>query len=153
GSRHMPETPSSDPTGSDPTGPNTTGSDPTGSDPSGPDTARPRQWRPTVARVARHVVLPLVASIAIAAVISLGIDVIHVQSEPWMEPGERWASLPHSVLALGALAVWPFVGLILALTGSMWVTAAISLVTSGIVAFADHEKMVMRGEPLYPSDT
>ncbi|TNC17086.1 LTA synthase family protein [Georgenia sp. 311] len=102
--------------------------------------------------VARTVLLPLALTVLLAVALARGIELVHVQTEPWQEPAERWASLPGRLHLLGALTVWPFVALLLALTGSLWATALLSLAAGAVIAVADHEKMTMRGEPLFPSD-
>ncbi len=114
---------------------------------------RPEQRLPRPVRLAlRHVLLPLAVTAVLAVVVSRGVELVHVRTEPWMEPAERWASLPPQIHVLGALVTWPFVALLLALTGSLWATAVLSLAAGAVIALADHQKMTLRGEPLYPTD-
>ena len=112
----------------------------------------PRRASHTAALLARTVLLPLALTAVLAVALARGIELVHVQTEPWQEPAERWASLPWQLHLLGALTVWPFVALLLAVTGSLWATALLSLAAGAVIALADHEKMAQRGEPLYPSD-
>ncbi|MEE6296537.1 LTA synthase family protein [Georgenia wangjunii] len=100
----------------------------------------------------RHVVLPLALTVVLAVVLARGIEMVHVQTEPWMEPDERWATLPPRLFLIGAFVVWPFVALLLAVTGSLWATALLSLAAGALIALSDHQKMAERGEPLFPSD-
>lgn len=105
-----------------------------------------------VRRILRFVVLPLAVSLLLAAVVVRGVELVHVQTEPWKEPAERWASLPPQIHVLGTLAAWPFVAVLLAVTGSMWATAILALAAGAVIAVADHQKMTQRGEPLFPTD-
>lgn len=118
-------------------------------DPSGP--SRPG-GQVVAVRVLRHVVLPILVTALLAVVVSRGVELIHVQTEPWMEPDERWESLPPQLLTLAALVTWPFVALLFAVTGSMWATAILSLAAGAVIGFADYQKMSQRGEPLFPTD-
>ncbi|WP_324652753.1 LTA synthase family protein [Georgenia sp. H159] len=112
----------------------------------------PRTAPRTVRHVLRFVVLPIAVTVLLAVVVARGIELVHVQTEHWQEPAERWASLPPQLHVLGALAVWPFVALLLAVTGSMWATAVLALAAGTVIAVADYQKMTHRGEPLFPSD-
>ncbi len=112
----------------------------------------PRAVSPTVLRVLRSVVLPVAVSVLLAVVVARGVELVHVQTEPWQEPAERWASLPSRIHLLGALTVWPFVAVLLAVTGSMVATAVLALAAGAVVAVADYQKMTLRGEPLFPTD-
>ncbi len=103
-------------------------------------------------RLVRHALLPLAATLLIAVVVSRGVELVYVQTEPWLEPAERWASFPLRLHVLGSLVVWPFVAVLLAVTGSLAATAILSVAAGGVVAVAAHQKMTHRGEPLFPSD-
>ena len=105
-----------------------------------------------VRHILRLVLLPVAVTAVLAAAVSLGVELVHVQTEPWLEPAERWASLPARLHVLGTLAVWPFVALLLAVTGSLWATTVLTLAAGALIAVADHEKMTLRGEPLFPTD-
>ncbi len=96
--------------------------------------------------------LPLVVTALLAVVVSRGVELVYVQTEPWMEPAERWASMPLRLHVLGSLVTWPFVALLFALTGSLLATAILSIAAGGLIAVAAHQKMTHRGEPLFPSD-
>ncbi len=100
----------------------------------------------------RHVLLPLAVTVVLAVVVARGIELVHVRTEPWMEPDERWASLPTQIHVLGALVAWPFIALLRAVTGSSWATAVLSLAAGAVIALADYQKMTLRGEPLFPTD-
>lgn len=53
---------------------------------------------------------------------------------------------------LGTLVIWMFVLLVLAVVGRLWVTASLVAIAAVVIGFANHEKLVLRLEPLYPSD-
>ncbi len=120
-----------------------------------PDGAGPRPPRRSsraLRHVLRHVVLPLAVTVVLAIVVARGLEMVHVRTEAYMEPEERWATLSSQLFVLGTLVVWPFVALLLAVTGSMWATALLGLAAAAVIAVGDHQKMAQRGEPLYPSD-
>ncbi|NLI17332.1 MAG: LTA synthase family protein [Actinomycetales bacterium] len=115
--------------------------------PRGARTRAPHRWLPW-ARGALAVVLTLV----LAAAIALGLEWVHALNDPWKEPAERFAALQPDVLGLGVLITWAAVVLLLALTGSGWLTAGIALAGAVFVGFADWFKMRLRNEPLFPTD-
>ncbi|MDX6300114.1 MAG: hypothetical protein QOF53_1328 [Nocardioidaceae bacterium] len=53
---------------------------------------------------------------------------------------------------LSSLVLWSVVALVHAVVGRFWVTAVLAVTATGVLAFADVEKMRLRGEPLLPSD-
>ena len=71
-----------------------------------------------------------------------------VQGYPWRFKTPWFALL----FLVGSLVVWAVVGLVHAVVGRFWVTAVLVGSATGVVAFADVEKMRLRREPLLPSD-
>ena len=72
-----------------------------------------------------------------------------------------WRGLPHRVWysglisdgdPAGILLVWLVLVLVLAVTGRLWLTMALTLDLTLIVAAANTTKVRMRTEPLYPDD-
>ena len=59
---------------------------------------------------------------------------------------------PTDLFVLGAAVLWLVILLIQALVGSIAVTIAVTLTLTGLVALANYKKMLLRGEPVYPSD-
>src|SRR5690606_40227167 len=92
-----------------------------------------------VRHILRLVLLPVAVTAVLAAAVSLGVELVHVQTEPWLEPAERWASLPARLHVLGTLAVWPFVALLLAVTGSLWATTVLTLAAGALIAVRSEE--------------
>lgn len=117
-----------------------------------PRHALPRTAPRTLRHVLRFVVLPLAVTVVLAVAVARGIELVHAQTSYPVTPEERWEALPSQVHVLGALTVWPFVALLLAVTGSMWATAILTLAAGALIAVADYQKMVHRSEPLFPSD-
>ena len=68
-----------------------------------------RELRPLVLRILRHVVLPIAVTVLLAVVVSRAVELVHVQTEPWMTPAERWDRLEPRLFVLGAIVTWPFV--------------------------------------------
>ena len=56
------------------------------------------------------------------------------------------------MFVLGSLVVWLLVGLVHAVVGRLWVTTALMATATAVVAVADHEKVRLLREPVYPSD-
>jgi phosphoglycerol transferase MdoB-like AlkP superfamily enzyme len=56
------------------------------------------------------------------------------------------------LFVLGSLVVWLLVGLVHAVVGRLWVTGALMATATAVVAVADHEKVRLLHEPLYPGD-
>lgn len=115
------------------------------------DPRHPVRPRPAL-RAATRLALPLAATLAIAVVVTAGLELVHVQTDPWREPLERIATWRADRLALTVLVVWAAVVLIHAVVGRWWLTAAVSAAAGTVIAFADYQKMLVRGEPLYPTD-
>ncbi len=57
-----------------------------------------------------------------------------------------------ALFLVGTLVVWALVGLVHAVTGRMWLTRTVLVAVTVVVVVADHQKVVVREEPLYPSD-
>lgn len=57
-----------------------------------------------------------------------------------------------ALFLVGTVVVWLVVGLVHAVTGRMWLTRVVLLAATVTVTVADHEKVQVRQEPLYPSD-
>lgn len=57
-----------------------------------------------------------------------------------------------ALFLVGTLVVWALVGLVHAVTGRMWLTRTVLVAVTAVVAVADHQKVLVREEPLYPSD-
>ncbi|WP_413450252.1 LTA synthase family protein [Georgenia phoenicis] len=117
-----------------------------------PRHALPRTAPRILRYVLRFVVLPLAVTVLLAVAVARGVELVHAQTSYPVTPQERWEALPPQVHVLGALTVWPFVALLLAVTGSMWATAILTLAAGALIAVADYQKMVHRSEPLFPSD-
>lgn len=57
-----------------------------------------------------------------------------------------------ALFLVGTLVVWVAVGLVHAVTGRIWLTRTVLVAVTAVVAVADHQKVRVREEPLYPSD-
>lgn len=71
-----------------------------------------------------------------------------VEGYPWRYKTPEFVLL----FLLGSLALWLVVGLVHAVVGRFWLTSALVVTATAVVAFADYAKMQLRHEPLYPSD-
>ncbi|WP_043501752.1 LTA synthase family protein [Georgenia sp. SUBG003] len=114
-----------------------------------------RRARPRLRRVVDAVerAVPLASlSLAVAVVVTMILELVHVQTDVWIAPLERVDTWQADQLALEVMVVWAVVALLHALVGRLWLAAAVSVVVAGVIAFADYQKMLMRGEPLYPTD-
>ena len=56
------------------------------------------------------------------------------------------------VFLLSALLTWSVLLALVAVTGRVVVSCALLAVVTAAVAFANHEKVLLRGEPIYPAD-
>jgi phosphoglycerol transferase MdoB-like AlkP superfamily enzyme len=74
--------------------------------------------------------------------------VVGLPGYPWQHK-TPWFPL---VLLLGTVVVWLVVGLVHAVLGRLWLTAAVMATLTVVVIVADHEKVRLRREPLLPSD-
>ena len=115
--------------------------------------SRPRlPWLRRAVNAAERAVPVTALTLAVAVVVTMVLELVHVQTDPWIPPLERVATWRADQLALEVLVVWAAVVLIHAVVGRLWVAALLSGAVGGIIAFADYQKMLMRGEPLYPTD-
>ncbi|MHB1065518.1 MAG: LTA synthase family protein [Georgenia sp.] len=48
--------------------------------------------------------------------------------------------------------MWAAVVLVHAVVGRLWLSTVVSVTAGAVIAFADYQKMSLRGEPLYPTD-
>ncbi|MPV35760.1 LTA synthase family protein [Georgenia subflava] len=94
----------------------------------------------------------LCLSLAVAVVITMGVELVHVQTDTWLEPMERVRTWQTDLLALQLIVVWAVVGLVQAVVGRLWVAAVVVGTLAAVIAFADYQKMLARNEPLYPTD-
>ncbi len=65
--------------------------------------------------------------------------------------GLTFAQKP-ALFALGSLLLWCVLVVLWALSGRLRVGAAVLVAVSGVIGFANHTKMSLRREPLYPDD-
>ncbi len=77
--------------------------------------------------------------------------------ELWQADGDVSAVLDDltehlTLFWLGSFVIWLLVILVLAVVGRLWVTGGLVVAGTMVVAFANHEKLELRLEPLYPSD-
>ncbi|MCK6212216.1 LTA synthase family protein [Georgenia sp. EYE_87] len=115
--------------------------------------ARPRRpWLRRAVDAAERAVPVTALTLAVAVVVTTVLELVHVQTDPWLPPLERVATWRTDQLALQVLVVWAAVVLIHAVLGRLWLTALVSGALGAVIAFADYQKMLMRGEPLYPTD-
>jgi phosphoglycerol transferase MdoB-like AlkP superfamily enzyme len=70
------------------------------------------------------------------------------QNTPWEQKTPAYVFL----FLLGTAVLWVLIGLVHAVVGRLWLTTVLSAGATAVVAVADHEKIRMQGEPLYPSD-
>ncbi len=61
-------------------------------------------------------------------------------------------ALKPVLFALGSLLLWCILVAVWALTGRLRIGAAVLVVVSGVIGFANHTKMELSREPLYPDD-
>ncbi|HET7690645.1 MAG TPA: LTA synthase family protein [Nocardioidaceae bacterium] len=57
-----------------------------------------------------------------------------------------------AVFLIDSAVIWVIVALVLAATGRLWLTLAITLSVTLIVGLVNHQKLELRREPVYPSD-
>ncbi len=88
----------------------------------------------------------------IALVLTLGLELAHASRNSLGAGIEHLFTLDFRVLLLGWLVVLALVLFLQALTGRLWLAAAISAGIAGLMAYADLAKLEFRGEPLYPTD-
>jgi phosphoglycerol transferase MdoB-like AlkP superfamily enzyme len=91
----------------------------------------------------RTALLALACNLALEAA-----QLVTVDGYPWRF---KTAAYPLMFL-LGTLVVWAVVGLVHAVAGRFAVTAAVMAGLTAALAFADHEKVRLLREPVYPAD-
>ena len=99
-----------------------------------------RSWLPGLARTA-----------ALALTCNLVLELSQltgVQGWPW---DQKTSAYPFMFL-LGTLVLWLVVGLVQALVARYSLTVVISVTATAVVAVANHEKVKLRREPVFPSD-
>lgn len=107
----------------------------------------PPRWRrsvaPFVPGLARTALLAVLCNLALELAQLIEVD------------GYVWTNKTPAFLLmflLGSLVVWMLVGLVHAVVGRMWLTTAVLVTATAVVAVADTEKVRLLREPLYPSD-
>ncbi len=109
---------------------------------------------PTPNRWARRLspLLPGLAGTALLAVLcNLALELTQltgVEGYPWKHKTPAFLMM----FLLGSLVIWLLIGLVHAIVGRLWVTTALAVTATAVVAVADHEKVRLLREPLYPSD-
>lgn len=88
----------------------------------------------------------------IALVLTLGLELAHASRNSLVTGIEHVLTLDSRVLLLGWLVVLALVLFLQALTGRLWIAAAIAAGVAGLMAYSDLAKLEFRGEPLYPTD-
>lgn len=76
------------------------------------------------------------------------VQVLGVDGYPWRFKTPIYAA----IFVLDTLVVWAVVAVLHAVTGRFAVTSALAWTATGVLAFANHEKVLFRHEPLYPAD-
>ncbi len=76
------------------------------------------------------------------------VQVVGVDGYPWRFKTPTYAA----IFVLDTLVVWAVVAVLHAVTGRFAVTSALAWTATGVLAFANHEKVLFRHEPLYPAD-
>ena len=111
----------------------------------------PAQMRGRVSRVTAAVRPGLRRTALLAlgcnAVLEL-VQILGVDGYPWRFKTPTYAAM----FALDTLVVWAVVAVVHAVVGRFAVTAALAWTATGVLAFANHEKVLFRHEPLYPAD-
>jgi phosphoglycerol transferase MdoB-like AlkP superfamily enzyme len=104
-------------------------------------------WRRTVASLAPG--LGWTALIAVLCNLVLeAVQLTGVREHIW---DNKTSAFPLLFL-LGTLVIWLLVGLVHAVFGRLWVTAALAGTVTATLAIANYEKVHLRREPVYPSD-
>ncbi|MGZ5415543.1 MAG: LTA synthase family protein [Nocardioides sp.] len=105
------------------------------------------RWRRTVGSY-----LPVLTRTALLAVLcNLTLELTQltgIDGYPWKFKTPAFVQM----FLLGSLVVWMLVGLAHAVVGRLWATTALMATATAVVAVAQHEKVRLLREPLYPSD-
>ncbi len=112
-------------------------------------------WRsprpPSRAQVTRTLFATGAFTVLWAVLCNLGLEVSQVSADgPRLLEHTLGSGLPRFLL--GSLVIWVLVLLVLSLTGRLWLTVGLTGLLDTMVAFANHQKVGARLEPLYPSD-
>ncbi len=108
----------------------------------------PPRWWSTDLR--RAMIAGLVFSLLWAALCNVILDVSDGVSLP---DGFSWLVREAPLVFLvSTLLVWTVIGALVALTGRVILSATLLLLVVTPVALANHEKLALRSEPVYPSD-
>jgi hypothetical protein len=76
------------------------------------------------------------------------VQILGVDGYPWRFKTPAYAAM----FVLDTLVVWAVVAVLHAVTGRFALTCALAWTATGVLAFANHEKVLFRHEPLYPVD-
>jgi sulfatase-like protein len=76
------------------------------------------------------------------------VQILGVDGYPWRFKTPTYPAL----FVLDSLVVWAVVAVLHAVVGRFAVTSALAWTATGVLAFANHEKVLFRHEPLYPAD-
>jgi phosphoglycerol transferase MdoB-like AlkP superfamily enzyme len=126
---------------------------PTGAEGAASDAPDRPRWLRTllkVARPARDAGLHLLFIVVLALVAQVLLEVLRTGGD-WGYLGLLFETQP-GVFQLGAFVLFLVVSGVHAVTGRMWVTAALVLTATTLLGMASHLKFEARREPLYPHD-
>lgn len=100
----------------------------------------------------RRALRTFLISVALAAVLTIGLEFAHSLNDPWTEPLDRLIGLETAVVTLGGLLVWALIVFLYAVTNRMWLAGGLVTLFVFFIGFADYQKMRFRGEPLFVTD-
>ena len=93
----------------------------------------------------RRAVVPVAASYGWAVLCNLTVELLQ-SSGGWM------FALKPALFLLGSTLIWIGMLAVWAVTGRLRVAAALAALVSVLLGYANHTKMVLRREPIYPDD-
>ncbi|GAB3819149.1 LTA synthase family protein [Tessaracoccus terricola] len=102
--------------------------------------------------VAGRAALRSLFGLALAGVLTLGLELTHGLGKARPEPVERLLQLQPGVVAIGVALVWAVFVFLRAVSNRTWVAAAGLIVLLTLIACGDYFKLRLRGEPLFVSD-
>ncbi len=105
---------------------------------------------PATERAARVLVASFCLTVLLATASNLAIEISQADGPSQLLSGTMGER--RGLFALGTFIVWIVVVLILGLTGRLWLTAGLVAALTLLVTYANHVKLELRLEPLYPSD-
>ena len=94
----------------------------------------------------------MLRGLALALVLTLGLEFVHALHRPWPEALARLLELQTGVVAIGVLLVWAFIAFFHALTNRLWVAGTIVTSLAVVIGAADLLKMGFRSQPLFLTD-